>query len=189
MTFDLMRDEARMGPAIRKGLVAMCMRIHSEENRDVIYSSDGIMFEIGSYAGESAEIFSPFFDEVHCVDPWADLSYFGVAQSEDVEREFDRRTTPLGNVFKHKGTSRDWVAQTPDESIDFVYIDALHDYHSVLQDIGGWWPKVKKGGWIGGHDYLPQNVGWSKVAEAVDVFFKGKLPEVFPDSSWLMRKE
>jgi predicted O-methyltransferase YrrM len=41
----------------------------------------------------------------------------------------------------------------PDEFFDFVYIDARHDYEPVKEDITLWWPKVKVGGIIGGHDY------------------------------------
>jgi hypothetical protein len=40
-----------------------------------------------------------------------------------------------------------------DNSLDFVFIDAAHDYDSVKQDIISWLPKVKKGGIISGHDY------------------------------------
>ena len=43
--------------------------------------------------------------------------------------------------------------QVMDESLDFVFIDAQHDYHSVINDIGLWAPKVKPGGLISGHDY------------------------------------
>jgi hypothetical protein len=39
-------------------------------------------------------------------------------------------------------------------SLDFVYIDANHAYEFVKQDIELWYPKVKPGGWIMGHDYL-----------------------------------
>jgi hypothetical protein len=41
-----------------------------------------------------------------------------------------------------------------DESLDFVYIDANHAYDWVVQDIELWYPKVKKGGILWGHDYL-----------------------------------
>jgi hypothetical protein len=41
-----------------------------------------------------------------------------------------------------------------DNSLDFVYIDANHAYDYVVQDIELWYPKVKKGGFICGHDYL-----------------------------------
>ena len=41
-----------------------------------------------------------------------------------------------------------------DESLDFVYIDANHAYEWVKTDIKCWFPKVKKGGYLMGHDYI-----------------------------------
>lgn len=41
-----------------------------------------------------------------------------------------------------------------DGALDFCYIDALHDYEPVKQDIAAWYPKVKQGGILAGHDYL-----------------------------------
>jgi cephalosporin hydroxylase len=62
-----------------------------------------------------------------------------------------------------------------DESIDFIFIDADHKYESVKADLLAWYPKVKQGGIIAGHDYIaaPQdnlkfNLG---VSRAVDEFF------------------
>jgi predicted O-methyltransferase YrrM len=40
-----------------------------------------------------------------------------------------------------------------DGSLDFVFIDADHSYEAVKQDITDWRPKVRSGGWLGGHDY------------------------------------
>lgn len=39
------------------------------------------------------------------------------------------------------------------ESIDFVYIDARHDYCGVMEDLEAYWPLVRPGGIIAGHDY------------------------------------
>ena len=45
-----------------------------------------------------------------------------------------------------------------DEYFDVVYIDASHDYESVKQDIHVWYPKVKKGGYLAGHDWSTDTV-------------------------------
>ena len=42
----------------------------------------------------------------------------------------------------------------PDETFDFIYIDADHIYEAVSEDLAAWYPKVKVGGVIGGHDYI-----------------------------------
>lgn len=39
-------------------------------------------------------------------------------------------------------------------SLDFVYLDAGHDYQSVVDDITAWWPKVRQGGMLLGDDYI-----------------------------------
>merc|ERR1712039_201112 len=43
-----------------------------------------------------------------------------------------------------------------DESVDFVYVDARHDYCGVLDDIKTWWPKVRAGGIMAGNDWGQQ---------------------------------
>lgn len=40
------------------------------------------------------------------------------------------------------------------ETLDFVYVDARHDYCGVNEDIQAYWPKLKPGGIMAGHDYL-----------------------------------
>ena len=51
---------------------------------------------------------------------------------------------------------------------DFIFIDAGHSYAAVKADIAAWRPKVREGGWFGGHDYHPAYTG---VMRAVDEEF------------------
>ena len=39
-------------------------------------------------------------------------------------------------------------------TLDFIYIDARHDYCGVTQDLQAYWPLLKPGGIMAGHDYL-----------------------------------
>lgn len=52
-----------------------------------------------------------------------------------------------------------------DESLDWVHLDARHDYASVKADIEAWLPKIRKGGWLSGDDYDEQK--WPEVVKAV----------------------
>jgi hypothetical protein len=52
-----------------------------------------------------------------------------------------------------------------DASVDWVHLDARHDYTSLMADIQAWLPKVKRGGWLSGDDY--DEVKWPEVVKAV----------------------
>ena len=56
--------------------------------------------------------------------------------------------------------------------LDFVYIDAQHHYEAARDDIETWYPKVRKGGILAGHDYLEgeREAGYFGVKRAVDEF-------------------
>jgi hypothetical protein len=53
-----------------------------------------------------------------------------------------------------------------ERSVDLIFIDGDHSYDGVRRDLLAWWPKVKRGGWLGGHDYAHPNQG--EVKRAVD---------------------
>jgi predicted O-methyltransferase YrrM len=73
------------------------------------------------------------------------------------------------NIIKDiKSCSWDAAFLFEDNYFDFVFIDADHEYDSVKKDIEAWFPKVKKGGILAGHDYgYPK---WPGVKIAVDEF-------------------
>lgn len=82
--------------------------------------------------------------------------------------------------------STEGAKQVEDKSCDIVYIDADHTYEAVKQDIETWLPKVKDGGWLGGHDYI-QRRDWG-VIKAVNEAF-GRNIELGAASTWWHRVE
>lgn len=56
-------------------------------------------------------------------------------------------------------------------NLDFVFIDADHSYEGVREDIIAWFPKLKPGGLLCGHDWdHPDHAGEWGVREAVEEF-------------------
>lgn len=58
-----------------------------------------------------------------------------------------------------------------DASVEWVHLDARHDYASVKTDIRAWLPKIKPGGWLSGDDY--DEVKWPEVVRAVGEVLPG----------------
>ena len=152
------------------------------------------MVEVGSYAGHSSWIFAKRAKFITCVDPWIDQDWnkiykitlapsFWTAPMLEVEIDFDNRMKEFKNFKKLKTISIEASKFFENNSLDFVYIDAIHTYDSVKEDITLWLPKIKKGGCIGGHDY---SKAWSGVVKAVHETLR-KPDYVFEDCSWLVK--
>ncbi len=96
--------------------------------------------------------------------------------------EFLKNTLPVTDIITPiKKSSLEASEIYKNRSLDFVFIDAAHDYVNVKNDILAWYPKVKKGGFIGGHDYA-QPCG---VKQAVDEIFTNIET---PSTCWLYKK-
>jgi hypothetical protein len=58
-----------------------------------------------------------------------------------------------GKMELMKGLSWEMLAQLPDNSVDYMYVDADHSYDSVAKDIRGLKNKIKQSGIIQFNDY------------------------------------
>ena len=104
---------------------------------------------------------------LYCIDPWG--QYHGVPQARQdrLYRQAVERLTPY-NVKILRKSSMDALADIEDESLDFVYIDGNHTFDYCCPDIIFWSRKVKSGGIVACHDYLPFR--WNGVIQAVDSY-------------------
>jgi len=114
-------------------------------------------------------------DVIYAIDPWTfneenhapDTSYYTAKELLGRHKERCQMIRATGNEASF---------QFYDDYFDFVYLDALHDFDSVYNDCMIWWPKVKSGGILAGHDYVIKE-GFG-VIEAVDRFVKEKNLEL-----------
>ena len=79
-------------------------------------------------------------------------------------------------------SSIDAASMYEDNSIDMVFIDADHEYESVMADVAAWYPKIKSGGVLAGHD-LP----YEPVQRAVIECFGNQFIDI--DGCWAISKQ
>jgi predicted O-methyltransferase YrrM len=127
-------------------------------------SSDKSHFvEVGVWKGMSAcymavEIINSGKNiKFDCVDTWEFFDWFTDISKESFEGLYDTFLDNIEPVKDYvnvvKKISWEAALDYEDESLDFIFIDASHDYESVKKDINSWLPKLKINGLIAGHDY------------------------------------
>ena len=156
--------------------------------------SNLVMLEIGSFAGESAEIFinTGKVDKIICVDPWMfedhgdGNSYSNIAWAEQV---FDKVVSRHPDkMIKFKGILDTFLTSDLFKEyrgkIDLVYIDGLHTYEGCLHDIVRTMAVVRPNVAISGHDYATDVPHVQGVKRAVNDYFN--YPHMtFVDTSWI----
>ena len=97
--------------------------------------------------------------KLFCVDSWENYpGYKDFTHSlPKIGRMAKKNLAPF-NAKLIKKFSMDALKDFEDESLDFVYIDAAHDFKNVAMDMAEWHKKVRKGGIVFGHDYLRKAV-------------------------------
>lgn len=156
------------------------------------FNSGSHFVELGSFFGCSAvymavEIINSGKNiKFDSIDKWDfDWKIGDENKKVNVHQEYLKNIEPVKHIINPiKGFSKDVVSTYDDSSIDFLFIDADHEYEGVMFDIVNWFPKVKKGGIISGHDYNDYHIG---VPKAVDEYF-GKSNIIIKGSSWIFEK-
>jgi len=148
--------------------------------------------EVGVRDGEFSEhVLSHWTGFMHLVDPWLNQNttiYNDISnvKTDEQEARFRLVSEKLLRKFPgrykiHRTYSVDASKLFTDSQLDYVYIDARHDYAGVLEDMNAWWPKLKVGGLFCGHDFVPDGnlkEGAFGVQQAVYEFAAIKNKEV-----------
>lgn len=126
-----------------------------------------IGLEIGlAYGNHSDSILSSTqVEKLYGVDPYSNYSEYehdGMCLEQgrmnvlcDLVRQ---RLSYYGDRFEHlRKRSEECAGSFADSFFDFVYVDGNHSWEFVKKDIEMWWPKVREGGVLAGHDYNHPN--------------------------------
>lgn len=158
------------------------------------FPDNSIFVEVGSWKGKSSaflavEIINSNKNiKLYCIDTWEgspELKNDSYVINNTLYDLFLDNIKDLRSVITPiRNNSIDSAKNFENESLDMVFIDACHEYDYVKKDIETWYPKVKNGGILAGHDYHPT---WNGVVRAVDEFFMNK-PIDKSESCWIYKK-
>jgi len=132
--------------------------------------------EIGVGAGQNSKKILENLDieKLYLIDSWT--KYADYVKELKNTNNYSLKTTDGKRIAENNLKPWNWtdeissiaVNDIEDEELDFVYIDGNHNYKYVLEDITLYWPKLKNGGLMAGHDFKPKFPG---VIQAVGEVF------------------
>lgn len=181
---------------IRRLFPRYAVRIAKKQFKD----KEVIVIEVGTYKGEHALSILKELNvkKIYLVDAYKaykqeDYGFesdnnnsCGKAQEEldQAKKEAKERLKDFQNtIFIEKDSAA--AIKDIQEKVDFIYIDANHDYHFVLRELKNYYPLLKEGGIISGHDahLIP-------VMKAVAEFaYTNNLSLSVRDSDWIILEE
>jgi len=128
---------------------------------------------------------------LYCIDPWKHVDggesiarYNQEVNDNNYNTTKHRLSAVIDRAVLIRKRSDDAVKDVPD-TVDFVHIDGDHKYQQVINDIKNYFPKIKIGGMISGHDYESQ---WG-VKKAVDELLKDYKVHHGDDWVWWAYKD
>lgn len=144
--------------------------------RNLIGIDKPIAVEVGVLEGFNTHFALKYIDfgKYYLVDPYKIYDSYDVGDLHKHDEQFwenlwertNKRFRGNPKVEFVRKTSEEACKQFADGSLDFVYLDGDHTTKGITTDLHCWFPKVKSGGFIAGHDL---NV--DSVSSAVYLFF------------------
>lgn len=140
--------------------------------------------EIGVQAGHFSSVLRSTWNgrPLHLIDRWChDSQYLDLANVSDREHNrlyhsVVRRFAGDDGVIVYRLDSLCAASQFQDGFFDWVYLDADHSYLGCQADLSAWYPKLKAGGVLAGHDFVDGTFlgGQYGVKSAVEGFVRDR---------------
>ena len=164
-----------------------------------------IIAELGVFTGRFSDTILSICEpkELHLVDTWEGEISCTDENDEtvvipDMSVAYNGVRQKYSNnslVTLHRMTSQKMLESFDNNYFDFIYIDADHSYNATLRELTDWYPKIKNGGWVCGHDYFQStDYPWVQCKRAIDEFateYDGELIVTTTDTypNWAFKKE
>jgi hypothetical protein len=142
--------------------------------------------EIGVQAGKFADSVLQQWTSAqiyYCIDLWSQQRNYQDSanvdnsaqellflQTQNTLSKFSHRT----NVKYLRKSSIEAAKDIPDKSLDWVYLDARHDYPGVMADLRAYWPKLRDSGILSGHDFMNAHEVLQLSGQRWNIGFDGK---------------
>jgi len=124
-------------------------------------------------------------EKLYCIDPYT--TYFDKFERSDAPAFSTAKKTlknyPVVFIKKYSAEAVNYIPN----NLDSCYIDGNHRFKNVKQDIELYYPKIRQGGIIGGHDFEGTCLG---VVRAVLEFADKNNLELHTDKTdwWMIKK-
>ena len=141
------------------------------------------VLEIGAFVGDSTNVFLDAGASVLSVDPWNEQMP-GYQVEGGIFEAWLENTRGRADWFK--GTGAEFYDAHSYPEYDLAYIDAVHTFDAVQDDIIGCLSRLRTGGKLAGHDYCPRH--FPGVVHAVNEWAARlrKTVKTYPDTSWII---
>lgn len=122
--------------------------------------------EVGVYAGDFSKHNLKYWSgNYYMCDAWGyrpedamrgywDKNHHSNDEFNIIKQQAINNTSFAGDRVKLiQSLSVDAAKTFDDNFFDWIYLDAMHDYVNIIQDLEAWWPKLRVGGLFSGDDY------------------------------------
>lgn len=156
-TLNYIRDKYQIGD---KGVI----EVPDVDRVDLARLFGELGFKVGAEIGVECGLYSKVLLEschahLFSVDPWKAYKGYREHVSQEKLDGFYQKTKQYLSMYSGRNTivrkfSNEAAKDFGDGTLDFVYIDGNHEFRHVVNDIADWYPKLRKGGILAGHDYI-----------------------------------
>lgn len=140
----------------------------------------GVYLEIGSFKGGSLNAAYEGTQQMQ-----NDINFIAIDQH--FANTFFHKTKHIPNLNTIPLSSDEVYDSINNNSVDLLFIDGDHRYHQAKRDLKNYWPKIKVGGVLLGHDYFTGGKSFG-VKRAADEFFGNRITSLSSSYCYVVKK-